>query len=445
MGRIDVSSLALCDIQTTPAHTRTVAVVGLGYVGLPVAIELGRVGACVGYDICTQRLIELKNGYDRTREVDEKSLHDSSVTFTDSLDDLRNSDFYIIAVPTPVDASKQPDLGNVFKASALVGTVLKKGDIVVYESTVYPGATEEECGPILEQVSGLKCGVDFFLGYSPERINPGDPAHGLRNVVKVVAGQTPDVLETVASVYGSIVPAGVYKAPSIRVAEAAKAIENTQRDLNIALMNELALIFDRMELDTIEVLNAAATKWNFVPFRPGLVGGHCIGVDPYYLTHKAEEYGYTPQVILSGRRVNDGMGRFVAQRTIKEMIKADPNLTGRTVTLLGLTFKENVSDIRNSRSADVYEELKDYCLNVQVSDPLALASEAKHLYGIDLVKFSDLQPAEAVVISVAHDQYGGLTMEELRGIAAPGAIIMDIKGVLNPVSVKEAGFSIWRL
>lgn len=361
------------------------------------------------------------------------------------MDDLRNSDFYIIAVPTPVDASKQPDLGNVFKASALVGTVLKKGDIVVYESTVYPGATEEECGPILEQVSGLKCGVDFFLGYSPERINPGDPAHGLRNVVKVVAGQTPDVLETVASVYGSIVPAGVYKAPSIRVAEAAKAIENTQRDLNIALMNELALIFDRMELDTIEVLNAAATKWNFVPFRPGLVGGHCIGVDPYYLTHKAEEYGYTPQVILSGRRVNDGMGRFVAQRTIKEMIKADPNLTGRTVTLLGLTFKENVSDIRNSRSADVYEELKDYSLNVQVSDPLALASEAKHLYGIDLVKFSDLQPAEAVVISVAHDQYGGLTMEELRGIAAPGAIIMDIKGVLNPVSVKEAGFSIWRL
>jgi len=328
---------------------RIVSVVGLGYVGLPVAVAFGKIRKTVGFDINALRVAELKAGYDRTGEVEADDLLMADIVFTDAIEELAKADFHIVAVPTPVDSANQPDLTPVLKASETVGEALKKGDIVVYESTVYPGVTEEECVPILERVSGLACGSDFFVGYSPERINPGDKEHTFTKIKKVVSGQDAETLEIVAALYESVVTAGVHRASSIKVAEAAKVIENTQRDLNIALMNELALIFDRMGIDTNEVLEAAGSKWNFLKFRPGLVGGHCIGVDPYYLTHKAEKLGYIPQVILAGRRINDGMGKFVAQRTIKEMIRAGHSILGATVTVLGLTFKEDCPDLRNSK------------------------------------------------------------------------------------------------
>jgi len=423
---------------------RIVSVVGLGYVGLPVAVAFGKVGKTIGFDINGKRIAELKAGHDCTGEVPSTELNESDILYTNKIEDLRLADFHIIAVPTPVDDANQPDLSLLLRASETVGRALKKGDIIVYESTVYPGVTEEECAPVLELISGLRCGVDFKLGYSPERINPGDKEHTFTKIKKVVSGQDAATLDIVARVYESVVTAGVYRAASIKVAEAAKVIENTQRDLNIALMNELAIIFNHMGIDTNDVLDAAGTKWNFLKFKPGLVGGHCIGVDPYYLTHKAEKIGYIPQVILAGRRINDGMGKFIAQRTIKEMIHDGNHILGSTVTVLGITFKENCSDISNSKVIDVIRELQDYGINVQVHDPLADPSEVKHEYGIDLVSFEKLVPAAAVVVAVAHQHYLEMPVEAFRELMN-GSVFIDVKGVFCPETMKDQGLRLWRL
>lgn len=425
--------------------TRTISVIGLGYVGLPVAVAFGKKSKTIGFDVNPERIRELQEGHDRTGEVTLEELAETDLFFTDSIDELRKADFHIIAVPTPVDEAKRPDLSILLKASETVAKALKKGDIVVYESTVYPGATEEDCVPVLERVSGLTFGTDFTVGYSPERINPGDKEHTFTKIKKVVSGSDRETLEIVASVYESVVTAGVHRAASIKVAEAAKVIENTQRDLNIALMNELALIFDRLGIDTLDVLEAAGTKWNFLPFRPGLVGGHCIGVDPYYLTHKAEKIGYIPQVILAGRRINDGVGQFIAQRTIREMIHAGHNILGSTVTVLGLTFKEDCPDIRNSKVIDIIRELQDYGINVQVHDPLADPAEVHHEYGLDLVPFEQLQTASAVVVAVAHQQYRNIPVTEYKGLMNGSSILVDVKGMLKPEEVVAEGIRFWRL
>lgn len=425
--------------------SRTVSVVGLGYVGLPVAVAFGKIRQTVGFDINTQRIAELKGGHDRTGEVADVELKLADIFYTDQLEDLRQADFHIVAVPTPVDDAHQPDLTPILKASESVGKVLKKGDIVVYESTVYPGATEEECVPILERFSGLKCGIDFKVGYSPERINPGDKEHTFTKILKVVSGQDEACLNIVAEVYGSVVTAGVHRAPSIKVAEAAKVIENTQRDLNIALMNELAVLFDRMDIDTNAVLEAAGTKWNFLKFRPGLVGGHCIGVDPYYLTHKAEKLGYIPQVILAGRRINDSMGKFVAQRAVKEMIHAGHNILESRVTVLGLTFKENCPDLRNSRVVDIVRELEEYGIKVQVSDPLADPEEALAEYGVHLQPWENLEPAAAVILAVAHDQFKTMTPQQLQNRCVGKPVLIDVKGLFSKEEFTSAGFRVWRL
>lgn len=424
---------------------RVISVTGLGYVGLPVAVAFGKCRKTIGFDIDASRIEELTRGYDRTGEVDPDELNRADILFTDRIEDLALADFHIVAVPTPVDDANQPDLTPMLKASETVGKALKRGDIVVYESTVYPGVTEDECVPILEKVSGLTCGSDFTVGYSPERINPGDREHTFTKIRKVVSGQDKATLEIVASVYESVVTAGVHRAPSIKVAEAAKVIENTQRDLNIALMNELALIFDRLGIDTNDVLEAAGTKWNFLPFRPGLVGGHCIGVDPYYLTHKAEKIGYIPQIILAGRRINDGMGRYIAQRTVKEMIHARHNILGASVIVLGLTFKEDCPDLRNSRVIDIIRELEDYGLNVQVSDPLAEPAEAKHEYGVQLLPFEELKPASAIVVAVAHNIYRQLSASEFAGITLPNPLLVDVKGIYNRDILQQSGIRVWRL
>ncbi len=424
---------------------RVVSVVGLGYVGLPVAVAFGKIDRTVGFDINSKRIEELKAGHDRTGEVTSEDLKAADILFTDKIDELRLADFHIVAVPTPVDEANQPDLTPMLKASKTVGGALKIGDIVVYESTVYPGVTEDECVPILEKVSGLKCGSDFKVGYSPERINPGDKEHSFTKIKKVVSGQDAETLETVASVYESVVTAGVHRAASIKVAEAAKVIENTQRDLNIALMNELAIIFDKMGIDTNDVLEAAGTKWNFLKFKPGLVGGHCIGVDPYYLTHKAEKIGYIPQVILAGRRINDGMGKFIAQRTVKEMIRAGHDIHGCTVTVLGLTFKEDCPDLRNSKVIDIIREFQDYGINVQVHDPLADYEEARHEYGVSLVPIENLKPASAVVMAVAHKAFRQLSVENLTGFLKENPVIVDVKGIYVPETLKKAGIRLWRL
>lgn len=424
---------------------RIISVVGLGYVGLPVAVAFGKHARTIGFDINPRRVQALKDGHDHTGEVDDADLNATDILYTDKIEDLKLADFHIVAVPTPVDDAHQPDLTPVLKASETVGKALKKGDIVVYESTVYPGATEEDCVPILERLSGLKCGVDFKVGYSPERINPGDKEHTFTKIKKVVSGQDEETLEIVAQVYESVVTAGVHRAGSIKAAEAAKVIENTQRDLNIALMNELALIFDRMGIDTNEVLEAAGTKWNFLKFRPGLVGGHCIGVDPYYLTHKAEKIGYIPQVILAGRRINDGMGRFVAQRAIKEMIRAGHNILGGTVTLLGLTFKEDCPDLRNSRVIDIYRELQDYGITVQVHDALADEEEAIREYGIRLVKMAELQPANAVIAAVSHRAYREMGVEQLKGLMGKNPVLIDVKAMYDPQAIRAADIRLWRL
>jgi UDP-N-acetyl-D-galactosamine dehydrogenase len=423
---------------------RKVSVIGLGYVGLPVAVAFGGKNRTIGFDVNRERISDLRRNIDRTGEVTAEELAASDLLFTDSIDELRQADFHIVAVPTPVDDAKRPDLSLLLRASETVGAALKKGDIVVYESTVYPGVTEDECVPVLERVSGLACGSDFTVGYSPERINPGDREHTFSKIRKVVSGSDPATLEIVAGVYESVVDAGVHRAASIKVAEAAKVIENTQRDLNIALMNELALIFDRLGIDTLDVLEAAGTKWNFLPFRPGLVGGHCIGVDPYYLTHKAEQIGYIPQVILAGRRINDGVGTFIAQRAIREMIHAGSNVLGSTVTVLGLTFKEDCPDIRNSKVIDIIRELQDYGIAVQVHDPLADPAEVEREYGVRITPFGDLKPAAAVVVAVAHRRYREMPLEAFRPLMT-GSVIIDVKGIFDPRQVREAGIRYWRL
>ncbi|MCA1324325.1 nucleotide sugar dehydrogenase [Herbaspirillum sp. alder98] len=426
-------------------HNRSISVIGLGYVGLPVAVAFGRTARTIGFDINQHRLAELVSGHDRTNEVTSDDLAAADITFTADTAVLASADFHIVAVPTPVDEAHQPDLTPLERASETVGRALKKGDIVVYESTVYPGATEEVCVPILETISGLKCGSDFTVGYSPERINPGDKEHTFTKITKVVSGQDQATLDVVAAVYSSVVTAGVHKAASIKVAEAAKVIENTQRDLNIALMNELALIFDRMGIDTLDVLKAAGTKWNFLNFRPGLVGGHCIGVDPYYLTHKAEILGYIPQVILSGRRINDGMANYVAQQTIKQLILNSHLVASSTVTVLGLTFKENCPDLRNSKVIDVIKALQEFGITVQVCDPHADPEEAFHEYGVTLIPQAELKPADALIFTVAHQEFAGWGAEEVRSLLGERPIVVDVKGICDAAAVTAAGIKFWRL
>ncbi len=409
-----------------------VAVVGLGYVGLPLAVAFGpkRAGT-VGFDINPRRIEELRSGVDRTREVETSSLAHCGVEFTSDVRGIRHASVYIVTVPTPIDEQRRPDLRPVKAASRTVGSVLKKGDVVVYESTVYPGVTEEVCGPILAAESGLEVGKDFFLGYSPERINPGDKKHRLETIVKVVAGQDEATLARVAAVYESIIDAGVYRAPSIKVAEAAKVIENTQRDLNIALMNELALIFDRLGIRTQDVIDAAATKWNFLRFTPGLVGGHCIGVDPYYLTARAEAAGYHPEVILAGRRINSSMGGFVAQKTIKLLIESGVKVTGARVAVLGLTFKENVPDLRNSRVPNIIAELQEFGIEPMVHDPYVDADEANAEYGLKLSPLSELRELDALILAVPHQEFLR-EVESLGELLRPGGVLVDVKSAFEP-------------
>jgi UDP-N-acetyl-D-galactosamine dehydrogenase len=422
-------------------HGRKLAVIGLGYVGLPVAAAFARQGTpVIGFDIDARRIAELKSGCDRTREVEAKDLA-HHLRLTCDPREIAAADFFIVTVPTPIDASRRPDLSALLLASKTVGAALKKGDVVVYESTVYPGATEEDCVPILEQVSGLAAGRDFTVGYSPERINPGDKSHRFETIKKVIAGQDARTLDIIAAVYGSVVTAGLHWAPSIRVAEAAKVIENAQRDLNIAFMNELSAIFHELGIDTKEVLAAAATKWNFLNFTPGLVGGHCIGVDPYYLTFRAQKAGYHPDVILAGRRINDSMGARVARECLRRLLRngSRPEL----VTVLGLTFKENVVDIRNSQVVEIIRELQSFGVEVQVQDPLADRQAAAHEYGITVQ--SESKPADAVVLAVAHERYRAAGWPLMTQLLKNGrGLVMDVKGVLD-ASSKPAGIEIWRL
>jgi UDP-N-acetyl-D-glucosamine/UDP-N-acetyl-D-galactosamine dehydrogenase len=424
------------------SHGRKLAVIGLGYVGLPVAVAFGRQGTpVIGFDIDPARISELKSGRDRTREVEPHDLAHPSLRFTSDPAALQAADFFLVTVPTPIDQARRPDLTALLRASQTVGQALKKGDIVVYESTVYPGATEEDCVPILQQASGLVGGRDFSVGYSPERINPGDKAHRFETIKKIVAGQDARTLEIVAAVYGSVVTAGVHRAPSIKVAEAAKVIENAQRDLNIAFMNELSAIFHELGIDTKDVLAAAGTKWNFLNFTPGLVGGHCIGVDPYYLTYRAQKAGYHPDVILAGRRINDSIGLRVARECLRRLMKSGTR-TGR-VTVLGLTFKENVVDIRNSQVADIVRELQSFGVDVQVQDPHADPAAALEEYGITLQQ--DLAPADAVILAVAHDSYRTAGWPLITRLLQDGrGLVMDIKGALE-VAEKPTDIELWRL
>jgi UDP-N-acetyl-D-galactosamine dehydrogenase len=422
-----------------------IAVIGLGYVGLPVALGFAKkFPGAVGFDINVEKVSALRAGNDLTGEVASEVLKATALKMTSDPADLKGATFFVVAVPTPVDRNNRPDLTPVVKASETVGRALKKGDVVVYESTVYPGVTEEICGPILAKVSGLKR-ADFRLGYSPERINPGDRQHTLEKITKVVSGEDAATLERVAAVYGAIVEAGVFRAASVKVAEAAKVIENTQRDLNIALMNELALIFDRMGIQTRDVLAAAGTKWNFLKFSPGLVGGHCIGVDPYYLTTKAEELGYQPQVILAGRRINNDMGPFVAQKTIKMLIHADVQVKGAKVGVLGLTFKENVADIRNSKVPDILTELRAFGIEPLLHDPFAGADETRHEYGLDLSALDELQGLDALILAVAHKQYLDLGADALARRVNPGGVLIDVKSALDPKTLPSGRVSYWCL
>ncbi|WP_148209471.1 MULTISPECIES: nucleotide sugar dehydrogenase [unclassified Exiguobacterium] len=424
---------------------RHVAVVGLGYVGLPVAVALGGVGDVIGVDINETRINELNHHLDSTREVESVDLEQAAVLYTTDVAKLGEADFIIVAVPTPINDQNQPDLGPICSATRAVGAHLRPGTIVVYESTVYPGLTEEECIPLLEKTSGLRAGIDFKVGYSPERINPGDREHTFRTIKKVVAAEDEETLDVVAAVYETVVDAGVHRASSIKVAEAAKVIENTQRDLNIALMNELAIIFDRMNIDTLEVLEAAGTKWNFLNFRPGLVGGHCIGVDPFYLTMKSEMLGYHPEVILAGRRINETMGRFVATSLIKTMISQNMAILGSRVTVLGMSFKENVSDIRNSKVASLIREVEEFGLEVQVCDPLVDPEEVRREYGIDVKSYCDLKPADVVIYAVSHDEFvqEGWTIAK-RQLKLGRGIVIDLKGMLDR-AMKPEEVHLWRL
>lgn len=413
-----------------------IAVIGLGYVGLPLAVEFGKKFNTVGFDINQPRVEELMAGHDSTLEVDDAELATATkLNYCCQLEDLKTAHVYIVTVPTPIDQHKRPDLTPLIKASEMLGKVVSKGNIIVYESTVYPGATEEDCIPLVEKESGLEFNKDFFAGYSPERINPGDKEHRVTTIKKVTSGSTPEVADYVDSLYSSIITAGTHKASSIKVAEAAKVIENTQRDLNIALINELALIFNKLDIDTEEVLKAAGTKWNFLPFRPGLVGGHCIGVDPYYLTHKAKEIGYHPEVILAGRRINDGMGDYVVSQVVKKMIKRRIHVEDSNVLIMGLTFKENCPDLRNTRVVDMVSEFQEYGANVDVYDPWVSHEEAEHEYGITPVKEPAAGKYEAIVLAVAHDQFKEMGPEAIRKLGRRDCVLYDIKYVMPSEAV----------
>ncbi|NMM14067.1 MAG: nucleotide sugar dehydrogenase [Rhodoferax sp.] len=423
-----------------------VAVIGLGYVGLPLVVEFGKHFRTIGFDISVPKVESCRNGVDPSRELSDDEMRASPYAeYSADASMLAEADIIVVAVPTPVDNAHIPDFRPLIGASTSVGRHMKKDAIVVYESTVYPGATEDVCIPVLERESGLKWKQDFFVGYSPERINPGDKEHTLTKILKIVSGDTPDTLDKVAKLYEAIILPGVHRASSIKAAEAAKVIENTQRDLNISLMNELSIIFDKLGIDTTEVLEAAGTKWNFLKFKPGLVGGHCIGVDPYYLTHKAEMLGYNPQVILAGRRINDGMGKFIAEQTIKHMIASGSYIKGAKVNILGLTFKEDCGDLRNSKVIDIINELKSYGVDVFVSDPRAASDEAMHEYGVPLLPWADLPRADAIVAAVAHREYTTLTMEDFGRKLVKGGAFIDVKAVFDRSAIEGAGYKLWRL
>ena len=423
-----------------------IAVIGLGYVGLPVAMALAdKYEGVIGFDINAARVEALRSGSDSTREVTPERLEQTSLLITSRLEDLGDRTVFIVAVPTPIDKNRQPDLRPLISASRTVGQVLKPGAIVVYESTVFPGVTEEICGPVLAEVSGLKQGQEFHLGYSPERINPGDREHTFERIVKVVSGDNSETLERVAAIYSRVVEAGIHRATSIRVAEAAKVIENTQRDLNIALMNELSIIFEKMDIRTADVLEAARTKWNFLPFTPGLVGGHCIGVDPYYLTAKAEELGYHPEVILSGRRINDGMGAFIAQKLIKMLVAAEKPINGARIGIFGLTFKEDVPDLRNSRVPDIIRELHQFGLQPLIHDPMADADEAAHEYDVRFTDLSAFPALDALVLAVPHRQYLADDAQALLGLLKPGGVVVDVKSALTLSNPGLSGHAVWSL
>ena len=443
-----MSEVALLKEQTQGEVTSlpVVAVLGLGYVGLPVAVAFGRERRTIGYDLSKKRIENLKHRVDVTGEVSTAELTEAKYWHpTADPAALGEADFIIVAVPTPINAARQPDLRPLQSASETVGRYMKRGATVIYESTVYPGCTEEICVPILERNSGMRWRQDFHVGYSPERINPGDKEHSFVKIRKIVSGDDGDTLDKVAALYGSVVKAGVYRAPSIRVAEAAKVIENTQRDLNIAFVNELAIIFERLGLDTSEVLKAAGTKWNFLPFRPGLVGGHCIGVDPYYLTHKAELLGYHPQVILAGRRINDGMGPHVARKAIQQMIHAGRSIKGARVNVLGLTFKEDIPDIRNSKVADILHELREFGVEAHVHDPLASAEDALHEYGVKLRSWEELPAADALILAVPHKRYLEMPTQNIIKKVVRGGCVIDVKSVLDAQALRREGLRVWRL
>lgn len=426
-----------------------ISLIGLGYVGMPIAVAFAKKAEVIGFDISQEKVNLYNQGIDPTKEVGDEVIKETTVEFTADEKKLREAKFHIVAVPTPVNSDHTPDLKPVESASRTVGRNLTKGSIVVFESTVYPGVTEDICIPILEKESGLKCGKDFKVGYSPERINPGDKVHRLETIVKVVSGMDEESLDVIAKVYELVVDAGVHRAASITVAEAAKVIENSQRDINIAFMNELSIIFNKMEIDTKEVLEAASTKWNFLNFSPGLVGGHCIGVDPYYLTYKAEQMGYHSQIILSGRRINDDMGKYVVENLIKNLIKANVPVKEAKVAILGFTFKENCPDTRNTRVIDIVEELKEYGITPMIADPQADAEEAKHEYGIIFDEIADVQEADAIVVAVGHEQFMNLSQEDFDKMFKKepneNKVIIDIKGILNRKEYKEAGYKYWRL
>lgn len=428
------------------AHEEKISLVGLGYVGMPIAVAFAKKVEVIGFDLNDSKIELYKKGIDPTGEVGDEAIQNTTVTFTDDEKMLQEAKFHIVAVPTPVKEDHTPDLMPVKSASEILGRNLKKGSVIVYESTVYPGVTEEICIPILEQQSGMKCGIDFKVGYSPERINPGDKVHRLETIRKIVSGMDDETLDIVAKVYELVVEAGVHRAESIKVAEAAKVIENSQRDINIAFMNELSIIFNKMGIDTQAVLNAAGTKWNFLKFYPGLVGGHCIGVDPYYLTYKAEMLGYHSQVILSGRRINDDMGKYVAENVVKKLIAADKAVRSVRVGILGFTFKENCPDTRNSKVMDIVNELREYGIEPVISDPVADADEAKRLYDIQFVKKNDIKNMDAVILAVAHEEFRNLSRKDVDALYGTGKkVLIDVKGLLNREEYEAAGYSYWRL
>ncbi|MFH4735652.1 Vi polysaccharide biosynthesis UDP-N-acetylglucosamine C-6 dehydrogenase TviB [Vibrio diabolicus] len=409
-----------------------IGIIGLGYVGLPLAVEFGKQAPTIGFDINQSRIDELSAGHDSTLECSDNELAEAKyLSYTSSLQELKQCNVYIVTVPTPIDEHKQPDLKPLIKASEALGSVVSQGDVIIYESTVYPGATEEDCIPVVERVSGLKFNQDFFAGYSPERINPGDKEHRVTNILKVTSGSTPEVAEFVDQLYKSIITAGTYKASAIKVAEAAKVIENTQRDVNIALINELSIIFNKLGIDTLEVLEAAGTKWNFLPFRPGLVGGHCIGVDPYYLTHKAQAVGYHPEMILAGRRLNDGMGQYVVSQLVKKMLKKRIHVEGANVLVMGLTFKENCPDLRNTKVVDIISELKEYNINVDVIDPWCSNAEARHEYGLTLCEKEKQAHYDAIIMAVSHNEFKQMGVDKIRALGKAEHVLYDLKYVLD--------------